>query len=164
MAKVWQPDRFQDDPPLQGKARERLREIDNAYDRLQDYFRLHREPEGSGQATGEDRAATREVSGGDDVPPILPPPIPQPPVSSGAGKEKKSHAGVIFGVVVVIGIIVVLIIAGSSGGSGVRLHLTAFLAAQVPLVPVVTRRLQRTCHRSPRLWTKRMDSRISTSG
>ena len=118
MAKAWQPDRFQDDPGLLGKARERLREIDNAYDRLQDYFRAHRELDGSSQTTGEDRAESREVRGGDDAPPILPPPLPRPPESTGTGEEKKSHAGVIWGVVVVVGIIAVLIIAGSSGGSG----------------------------------------------
>ncbi|MBI3989467.1 MAG: J domain-containing protein [candidate division NC10 bacterium] len=34
LVKVWHPDRFPNDPRLQQKAQERLKEINNAYERL----------------------------------------------------------------------------------------------------------------------------------
>ena len=38
LVKVWHPDRFSDDPRLQRKAEEKLKEINEAYDQLQSYF------------------------------------------------------------------------------------------------------------------------------
>src|ERR1700686_1993616 len=37
LVKVWHPDRFEDDPRLREKAQERLKEINQAYERLKDY-------------------------------------------------------------------------------------------------------------------------------
>ena len=37
LAKVWHPDRFSHDPPLQQKAQEKLKEINRAYERLSSY-------------------------------------------------------------------------------------------------------------------------------
>lgn len=38
MAKVWHPDRFQNEPKLRAKAQEKLKQINLAYERLRDYF------------------------------------------------------------------------------------------------------------------------------
>jgi len=38
LAKVWHPDRFPNDPRLQSKAQEKLKEINEAYDILRDYL------------------------------------------------------------------------------------------------------------------------------
>lgn len=37
LAKVWHPDRFSHDPPLQQKAQEKLKEINRAYEKLSSY-------------------------------------------------------------------------------------------------------------------------------
>ena len=38
LVKVWHPDRFAHDPRLQRKAEEKLKQINEAYERLQSYF------------------------------------------------------------------------------------------------------------------------------
>jgi curved DNA-binding protein CbpA len=42
LVKVWHPDRFSNDPRLQQKAQEKLKEINEAYERLQSSYRGHR--------------------------------------------------------------------------------------------------------------------------
>jgi len=37
LARVWHPDRFSSDPRLQAKAQEKLKEINEAYEKLRDY-------------------------------------------------------------------------------------------------------------------------------
>ena len=68
LVKVWHPDRFTHDAELQRKAQDRLREINLAYERLQ-------EAQGSGS---ECRASSTETNG---------PPHAQPRSSSGDGAE-----------------------------------------------------------------------------
>lgn len=67
MAKAWHPDQFADDSGLQNKARERLRDIDRAYDRLQEYFRSNGAEECGGPAV-DAGLGERQDPGGGDIP------------------------------------------------------------------------------------------------
>jgi hypothetical protein len=60
LAKVWHPDRFPNDPKLQRKAQERLKDINNAYEILHEFLTSGAPPSRSRPASSQSSDTSRE--------------------------------------------------------------------------------------------------------
>ena len=67
LVKVWHPDRFAHDPKLQGKAQEKLKEINDAYQKLQEFFDYANSYQETSDTSYNESAAYTEESAGADT-------------------------------------------------------------------------------------------------
>ncbi len=103
MAKVWHPDRFATDERLAGKAAEKIKEINAAYSRLEQYFN-QREDDG-------------EVPHVDVAPRQRPPSFEEPPIAlpfTSLGRAVWGTLGIAFALAVIGGIVFMMTTAESS--------------------------------------------------
>ena len=120
LVKVWHPDRFPNDAKLQRKAQERLKEINLAYERLEEFLTSgtpppHSRPSSSQSSdTAREQSRQRQESESKRTQTSPPPPSPSEQVGS---EPKKSRAGMVWAAIAVI---VVLVIWALSGGNSSR--------------------------------------------
>lgn len=103
LVKVWHPDRFPNDPKLQRKAQERLKEINGAYEILERYLTSGTPPphgrSASSQTANRSQQQSSErresESARGETPPRRPPPSPPPTSSEDTGSERKRPRGAV---------------------------------------------------------------------
>lgn len=133
LAQVWHPDRYGHNPRLRAKAEEKLKDINEAYQRLSAYFRRSggytpptpksSPPPASNTSTAyTGRTESRE----NKPPPTSSPPPPQPPPPSAANETNAppssfrpadSNAGCIVTAFIVIGLIILAAASRQSNGT-----------------------------------------------
>lgn len=122
--KVWHPDRFTGDPKLQLKAQERLKEINAAYDFLQDFLASKNATEKSDSRSPNSSETTCEQSGkvGESTPQrSSSTPSPSRPVAATSGKPKAAETttnyAAIFGVLAVVVVLIAIVNSGNNFAS-----------------------------------------------
>ena len=107
LVKVWHPDRFPNDAKLQRKAQERLKEINGAYEILEQYLTSGTPPPRNRASSSRTSEQTHRQDSqrheSESRRAETPPPPPPPPRASEVWREpKKSRVGVVWAVVVVV--------------------------------------------------------------
>ena len=122
LVKVWHPDRFPNDTKLQRKAQERLKEINGAYEILEQYLTSGTPPPHSRDSSSRTSERTEQQSSKrreseskrtETPPPRPPPPPPQSSTEQTRSEPRKSRTGMLWAVVG--GIVVMLLIWANSG-------------------------------------------------
>jgi hypothetical protein len=120
LVKVWHPDRFPNDAKLQRKAQERLKDINCAYEILEQYLTSSTPPPHSRSSTSQTanprQQQRSEPRASESKHTQTPPPKPPPPPSSSQQTKRvaKESQGVVAWAVVG-GIVVLLLILANSG-------------------------------------------------
>lgn len=112
LVKVWHPDRFLHDPPLQEKAQEKIKDINRAYENLEFYL------------SDPDPITPRPGTSPPDPPMEPRPPQPSEPMEKTEWKYKAVPPGAAFilfwGILVFIGLIFILAEEQSTKSGSVR--------------------------------------------
>lgn len=123
LAKVWHPDRFSQDPQLQQRAQEKLKEIHDAYEKINAYITEFNEESFQSEI---EQYATLDEDTQSSLPPSLGAPVPPGSIYDRETKQKKLDpkiiiGGSVIGLLVVIALIVLL--AGSKSKKVTDAHL-----------------------------------------
>jgi len=122
LVKVWHPDRFPNDPKLQRKAQERLKEINGAYELLEQYLASETPPQPRrptrSPPSETDREENRQQRETKRQRTEWPPPQPPPSNQNEQAKSepKKSRAGVAWAFIAALVVLAVWVISRSNTG------------------------------------------------